>query len=117
MLRVVLEETDIQHGTQCLLLYGNRTETDILCRAELDKLAATHGDRFRVIHVLSQVNEADGWTGQRGRMDTALLEREVGRPSGENDDLALICGPRLMATSVQRILTDMQWRQEDIHVF
>jgi NAD(P)H-flavin reductase len=42
------------HDTELFLLYGNRTQQDILLKKELDKLATDHKDLFSMQYMLSQ---------------------------------------------------------------
>ncbi|KAK0629757.1 hypothetical protein B0T17DRAFT_506282 [Bombardia bombarda] len=104
VLRAVMK--DEEDRTRCVVLDGNRVEGDILCRAELDALAALgggggggnrdgDGDKCRLVYTLSRPEAS--WRGLKGRMDRALFEREVGRPvEGDNDTLVLVCGPEGM---------------------
>lgn len=114
VLRAVL--TDAEDQTECVVLDGNRVEADILCRAELDVMAAANAHRCRLLHTLSQ--PGDGWAGGRGRVDRALLEREVGPWEGaESGQMMLICGPAPLEESVQEALRGMGWKDEDMLVF
>lgn len=126
VLRAVLAASADDDPTRCLLLDGNRTAADILCRAELDALAAAHQDRFQVVHVLSRPHPDDGWNGLCGRMDAAFFLHHVGRPpppppppphDRRGRDLVLVCGPEPMEASVRQIFPDMGWAKEDIHFF
>ncbi|KKY33609.1 putative nitrate reductase [Diaporthe ampelina] len=104
--------------TRCLVLDGNRSEADILCRAEMDALAAAaakHGDRCRIVHTLSA--PGDGWTGRRGTMDAKLFEDEAGPPSEARDEMVLVCGPPGLVKAVREIFTRMGWREEDFAFF
>ncbi len=102
-------------ATACLVLDGNRVEEDILCRAELDVMAAQNPDRCRLVYTLSRPGA--GWAGLCGRMDRALFEREVGKPDGSGGDLVLVCGPQPMETSVREIFRAMGWPDEDLLFF
>ena len=81
------------------LLYGNRSEAQIVARAELDHLADTHGTE--VVHVLSEPPE--GWTGATGMIDAALLRRHFGDPA-RRGWLYILCGPPAMLVSVEQAL-------------
>ncbi|MFU8776640.1 MAG: ferric reductase-like transmembrane domain-containing protein [Roseovarius sp.] len=82
-----------------VLLYGNRTEAQIVCRAELQRLSQTHGTE--VAHVLSEPPE--GWNGETGMIDAALLRRHFGTKS-RRDWLYILCGPPPMLTNVEKAL-------------
>ena len=57
---------DAGDGRRVLLIYGNKTEADIVFRDEFDAIAAGAAPRLRVVHVLSQLG--DGWEGETGRL-------------------------------------------------
>lgn len=87
---------DTRADLDILLIYGNRTEDDIVFRSELDGMTASGHPRLRVVHVLSQADEA--WQGERGYVDRGVLERLVGqRVSGR---AYYACGPPPMMTQV-----------------
>ncbi|KAI1499351.1 nitrate reductase [Biscogniauxia marginata] len=110
--------------TACLVLDGNRAEGDILCREELDRLAAANAHRCRLLYTLSRPGPS--WAGLRGRLGRELFEREVGPPrrgaddgegAGEGEDLVLICGPEALEKSVREIFTGMGWSEDDLLFF
>jgi nitrate reductase (NAD(P)H) len=109
---------DRNDPTACLVLDGNRAEEDILCRAELDELAALDPQRCRLLHTLTRPEPH--WGGLRGRMDRTLFEREVGlckNSGGDEDDLVLVCGPEAMEKSVKAIFLGMNWAEDDLLFF
>ena len=74
------------------LVYGSRTRRDIIFRRQLDALHERHPDRVRVVHALSREPEAErhGPGYNHGRVDLALLEREITDPSSV---VVFTCGP------------------------
>jgi nitrate reductase (NAD(P)H) len=113
VLRAVLK--DREDETRCLVLDGNRVEEDILCREELDGLAAENKEKCELIYTLTR--PGPGWKGLKGRMDKGLFESKVGPPQKEDQALVLICGPETMEKSVQEIFTGMGWKDEDLLFF
>ncbi|KAH9888184.1 hypothetical protein F4778DRAFT_410797 [Xylariomycetidae sp. FL2044] len=117
VLRAVLGDPD--DPTCCLVLNGNRVEDDILCRADLDRLAAGNEGRCRLLYALSRPT-AD-WTGLRGRLGDDVLREEVGAwkpgPDGEADQMVLICGPETFEKSVHGLLAGMGWKDDDLLFF
>jgi predicted ferric reductase len=91
---------DAHEDYQVLLLYGNRTRSDIVFREELDEMAAGEHPRLTVVHVLSR--ESEDWQGERGHIDREALERHVGRDvSGKT---FYVCGPKpLLAATVANL--------------
>jgi nitrate reductase (NAD(P)H) len=114
VLRAVMKDAD--DPTQCLVLNGNRIEQDILCRQELDQMLVGNENKYRLLNTLSK--PAATWTSLRGRIDEGFLQREVGACKNTNgEDMVLICGPEAMEKSVQSILKDMGWKDQDILFF
>jgi predicted ferric reductase len=82
-----------------VLVYGNRTENQIVYRDELDALAE-HGTS-QVIHVLREPS-AD-WTGKTGIIDANLLE-ELFSAEHFRSWAFILCGPPAMITTVEETL-------------
>jgi 3-ketosteroid 9alpha-monooxygenase subunit B len=78
---------------QVALIYANRDPESVIFAAELDRLAAAHPDRLRVIHWLETGPAA------RGLPNAAALQ-ELAAPYADHE--VYICGPELfMAEAVQ----------------
>ncbi|KIN02456.1 hypothetical protein OIDMADRAFT_102614 [Oidiodendron maius Zn] len=103
---------DPQDKTTCVILDGNKSEEDILCKEELDALAATSGSKCSIIHTLS--NASSSWTGLRGRISASHLKKYA---SPKDGSLALICGPEAMEKSVGQTLLELGWDKSDIVFF
>jgi ferredoxin-NADP reductase len=71
------------------LLYSSRRWSDVIYRAELDRLASDD-DALRVIHTITR-EPAPEWNGFRRRIDRAMLA-EVAWPPAERPHI-FICGP------------------------
>jgi len=96
------------------LLFGIRTEGDILYRDELDALAKAHAN-VRVFYTLSR--GAESWTGMRGYVQTHTekLYREM-ESRGEGPPHAYICGLHRMVGSVRDVLRkQMSVPREQVH--
>jgi predicted ferric reductase len=81
------------------LIYGNRVETQILYRDEIDALSPPLD--FEVHYVLSE--PPAGWTGLKGDLAPDILARCLDPLSGD-DWLYFVCGPPVMITAVDRAL-------------
>lgn len=79
------------------LIYGNRSEEQIMYRDELADMVAELD--LEVLHVLSE--PPSGWNGATGVIDETLLRDELDRGAGR---LYVICGPGAMIESVEDIL-------------
>ena len=83
------------------LIYGNRIETQILYREEIDALA--HELDFTVHYVLSE--PPSGWAGMVGELTPDIVHKCL--PETDSDDwLYFVCGPLPMMDSVERALLD-----------
>lgn len=101
--------------TECVLLDGNRSEEDILCRVQLSAFVDAAKHRCRLLHTLSQ--PSDTWEGRRGRIDKALIEADIGPCERPGKDMVLVCGPEAMEKSVHEILLGMGWQDDDVLFF
>ncbi|KAF5688666.1 general transcriptional corepressor ssn6 [Fusarium denticulatum] len=104
--------SDASDSTECLLLSGNRSEDDVLCKDQLDTLASQNDPRFQVMYTLS--SPCDGWTGYRGRLGAKLLAAEVGDPTPGTAEIVLLCGPPAMEAAVIELLSKKGWKDRDI---
>ncbi len=97
-LRAMLREELARQETPAqILVFGCRTEADLLYRGELEALAA-RSPRFRYLPTLSRPSEA--WTGARGYVQAQLpeLARELGPAH------YYVCGLTKMIDDVRRAL-------------
>lgn len=91
----------------CVLLYANRSQKDIVFKRELAELELLGG--LTVHHVLSE--ESD-WTGETGYVDAGLIKRLV--PDFAERD-AFLCGPPPMMAAVSAALTGLGMSKTRIH--
>lgn len=68
------------------LVYGNRDESEIAYREELDALAAQN-ESLRIVHTLTRGSAS--WPGRRGRVDAALLAEAA---KGLDGPVFYVCG-------------------------
>jgi ferredoxin-NADP reductase len=106
ILRTALEA---EPGARATLVLGNRRVSDVIFHARLDALAATHGARLRIVHVLE---EPAPHAHRIGRPDAATITALVGelalreRLPGEDAPLFFVCGPTAMMASVRSALRE-----------
>jgi predicted ferric reductase len=90
-----------QHPHPVHLVYGNRVETQILYREEIEALASRLD-----LHIDLVVSEPPpDWTGRIGELSPEVLRACL--PSATPDALCLVCGPVAMMDSVEASLIDM----------
>lgn len=95
--------------TKVHVVNANRTEEDILMRAELDSLLRQAGpDRFRQHLVLSQPPSI--WAHSRGRVSREHLVEHLPPPTG--DGLVLMCAPPALQDAVKAHLAELGWDVE-----
>lgn len=103
---------DPEDFTRCIMLNGNRTIEDILCKEGIDLLITKSDGRAKVVYTLTQATNT--WSGLRGRIDQDLI-----REYCEKDDstLILVCGPKDFENSVRIALEDQGWSKEQVVFF
>ena len=80
---------DPADSTVVTLLYGSKTEPDILLRSELDALAAKHPAQLKLHYILS-ADAPEGWAGESGFIDEEKIARLC--PGPADDTLVFVCG-------------------------
>ena len=94
-------------GKDCVLLYANRSQKDIVFRRELSELEERGG--FAVHHVLSA---EPAWPGEKGHLDAERIKRLV--PDFAERD-AFLCGPPPMLAAVKASLIALGMSKTRIH--
>ncbi len=104
-----------------VLLYGSRTESQIIFKDELDRLAAHYSGQFYVYHTLSKTEptgfsavkslfgrKKSEWTGLKGRISPKHIEELLKKhPGGKKNDLFFLCGPGDLIVMAERTLTSL----------
>jgi len=91
-----------------ILIHANQSWDDAAFRDDIE--AMRHHLRLTIVHVLE--TPPDGWTGETGHIDRALLERHL--PAASRDWPHMLCGPAPMTAAVTGALRDMGVRPGDI---
>lgn len=86
--------------TPITLVYGNRSEDEVVWGAEVDGLAGTGVPRLSVIHTLSQPSKQ--WGGRTGRIDSELVKALVEQTPGA---IFYVSGPAPMVLETHDALT------------
>jgi nitrate reductase (NAD(P)H) len=111
------------NSVEVWLIYGNRKESDILIREELDHLSRRMDGNLHIWYVLSSDELNAGWRMGRGHIDLECLQQHLPpAPSTTTgaelgDTLAMVCGPPAMEASVSAELQKLGWRVEQDIVF
>ena len=102
---------DTQADRRVLLLYANRTESDIVFREELARMGVGTRPELRVAHVLSK--PAEDWQGETGHLDREKLARLAG--DRLTTGTFFLCCPPLMLQGLIPILRDLGVAEGRIH--
>jgi predicted ferric reductase len=100
---------DAGDATPLTLVYGSRRWDDTTFRDELTVLDGLRG--IRVVIVLSDPH--DGWSGERGRIDAALLQRVLS--TGIRPAEAFVCGPPAMVDGATAALAAVGFARRSVH--
>eukprot|EP00929_Paragymnodinium_shiwhaense_P008395 TRINITY_DN112350_c0_g1_i1.p1 TRINITY_DN112350_c0_g1~~TRINITY_DN112350_c0_g1_i1.p1 ORF type:complete len:274 (+),score=61.93 TRINITY_DN112350_c0_g1_i1:64-885(+) len=110
--------------TKVSLIFGNKTQQDILCKDLLDSWAEGFKGRFQVVHVLSNADGDASWTGAKGFIDKACIEAHAAPPAASS--LLMVCGPPPMYDALcgprdkpelTGLLSDMGYSAEQVYKF
>lgn len=96
--------------TPARLLYSSRTESDIIYRGELDRLAGAN-DGAAIVHTLTRAQPRD-WAGERGRIGQAMLRKHCW-PAAEKPRV-FVCGPTPFVEAVANALVALEHAPERI---
>lgn len=107
MLRTLADRGDRRHH---LLLVGARTEDDIVLRPDIEALR----ERLSLTVVYALNRPPEGWSGERGRIDGAMLDRWLPPRARRRFDYFL-CGPPTMVMDVGRALRDQGVPARRVH--
>jgi len=110
VLRAVMQ--DPEDTTHCVVLDGNRTFEDILCKQDLDLFASDNPGQCKVVYTLTKAHEE--WEGLRGWISGELIGEHMPRSDGA---LVLVCGPEALEKSVHESLNEQGWENSDIVFF
>lgn len=102
---------DSRADRRVLLLYGNRSEEDIVFREELATMESTGVPSLKVVHVLSKPSE--NWKGETGYIDSMRITRLVGSNLVEN--AFYVCAPPALLKSVVPALRGAGVPAKNIH--
>jgi ring-1,2-phenylacetyl-CoA epoxidase subunit PaaE len=116
MLSIIKTVLIAEPQSTLVLLYGNKDEASIIFKTELEKIAAEHKDRLKMVHVLEYSADAEGSL-LRGIMTPEKVKALVENYVGLNlDNDFFICGPGPMMRNVESTLLELKITKERIHL-
>ena len=83
---------NLADDTQVSMIYGNRTELDILGKQILDTWSRDY-DQLSLQYILSQEPASSGWTGLRGLINKDVIKDNASFPVPQEDCTVFVCGP------------------------
>lgn len=99
------------------LFYFNKTEADIWCRKQLDEIVTAH-TVFRVKHVLSGTNLANGWPETaRGHISSERVTAIRDFRSDTYATFCFVCGPVTFNDVCLKLLQDSGYEPDNLHIF
>jgi ferredoxin-NADP reductase/nitrite reductase/ring-hydroxylating ferredoxin subunit len=110
--------TDSNLPIRIIMFDSNRNLQNILFRKDFDKCAGTNKNLKMIYTITDEENktQGEGWKGEKGRIDIAMLKRYL-NPDDMEKSIFYICGPPAMVKSMQGILgADLQVPAERIKV-
>ncbi len=96
LMSILRTRRDARNEGQARLLYSSRSVDQILYPAELEQLSTSFGAPT-VVHTLTRETPF-GWTGEKGRVEKAMLARHAINPVDDPD--IFVCGPTPFVESV-----------------
>lgn len=78
IIQAALLNNDSIHMT---LLFGNRSENDILLKKELDEFAAKYPDKFTLHYIIDKAIDPQTWTGDVGYVSKQLIQKYMPAPA------------------------------------
>jgi len=111
--------------TNVTMLFGNRTQKDIVCGDLLDRWSADFGKRFKVVHVLSNAADDASWTGAKGRIGKTIIAEHCAPPGADTKVFVCgpppmydaLCGPRDQPNEITGVLKDMGYSADMVFKF
>ena len=116
VLSIAASVLDVEPGSDVVLLYGNRTQRQVMFLEELSDLKDRYPGRLQVLHVLSREEQESELLS--GRIDTDRLQRlfAFGLLPVDDVDAWYLCGPFGMVTDGRQALLDAGVDAARVHV-
>ena len=126
MIAQILEEEPL---SICYLLYGNRTENNIIFKEDFDLMVQKYAGQIEVVYTLSKPDSTrskgllgyfrkpkSAWKGEKGRIDKEKVKKFLSEHLPKHDDIQyFICGPGPMIEETQKELIACGANQKQIH--
>lgn len=108
MLRTMADRNDLR---PCYLFFGNREWESVAFREEIEELKGRLN--LEVVHILSRPTE--GWDGEEGRIEAAVLARHLPEQRSYKRLQYFICGPDQMMDTTEEALVHLKVPKSRVH--
>jgi Na+-transporting NADH:ubiquinone oxidoreductase subunit F len=93
--------------------FGVRSKRDLFYHEEFERLAAEHPN-FTYVAALSDPKSDDDWNGPVGFIHQVAYDRYLSHHDAPEDCEYYMCGPPLMISAVQKMLSDLGVPEENV---
>lgn len=108
---IIKDKTEHNKAQSIVLLYGSKTEADIIYKEQLDNIKK---DWFKKAYILSDNHLFSRTCGcEAGYIDEKIIKKHV---KNINNSLFYICGPEFMKNSLKETLNDLGVNKQNIIV-
>lgn len=102
MFQIIQSVVKNKDKVEMTLLFGNRSEKDILIREELEQLREDYPDNFKLYYIIDKADHPESWKGEIGYVTKEMLENYM--PKAGDDTIILTCGPAILNNLVKEYL-------------
>jgi Na+-transporting NADH:ubiquinone oxidoreductase subunit F len=103
----------LKTGRKISFWFGVRSKRDLIYHEEFTRLAAEHSN-FSYVVALSEPKEGEEWDGPVGFVHQVAYDEYLSNHEAPEDCEYYMCGPPLMVSAVQKMLTDLGVSEENI---
>lgn len=115
MMSILKSVLYIEKQSTVTLIYANRDEDSVIFHTEIQKIAAEHSDRLKVVNVYD-TPKTDVPDLQKGLLSVDRVKALVSAYQCGNGDEYFICGPGPLMENIKQALESMSVAKEKIHI-
>jgi ferredoxin-NADP reductase len=101
--------TDKRLNTKITLLYGNRSENDIVFRKEFETMQKQN-ENLKVVLLLNE--PSSGWKGPTGFINAELIKKEI---PDYKETVFYTCGPPAMVEAMEKLIDQLDLPQTQLN--
>ncbi|TAN07529.1 MAG: FAD-dependent oxidoreductase [Rhodanobacteraceae bacterium] len=105
---MIAQATHDRTAHQITLLHASRTPEDLPLKADLERLAR---DNPNFTYVMTVESAPNGWQGERGRVDAAMVKRHV---ADLHKPIYYLSGPEGMVKAMRTLLVELKVNEDNI---